>query len=79
LSGLLLNDYMPLSPLWCAASSSCKRSFTNAEVEGHFASVKATESCGSRIPLLRFVAGRYTSIKQRVARMVKKYFQSLAV
>ena len=69
--GYVINDVMAFAPFWCVVPQVSNDTYTNAEVENHFSSVKRNLKSGSRLPIAAFVQGRYTSVKRRLARIVR--------
>ena len=63
--GLLVDDLMPLCPLWTGPHR-----LTNAEIENHFRRVKQCPNTGPRKSLDEFVLSRYRDSKYLLNRAV---------
>jgi len=69
---VLLNDFMPLCPLWCSAVGSINTPLSNAEVENNFHIMKRSFPRSKRYTEGDFIGHRYTQTIGDVVETVRK-------
>jgi len=70
LAKVLVDDFMPLSPLWSPTSGKEHKHGSNAEIEGSFHLLKRDMASGERFTLTNFVRKCFAFAKNNVNEMV---------